>query len=232
MLIESYGLADADDILFYGESGSGVGTFLALDSAASKVPDVPIVRGTVVGSYIIEYEETDEDGFVAQCGLTYDFHNIEAQISSACIAKNSDAPHHCMIAPYAAEYIRTPLFMFNSKYDSYQLVNIVGEERDGVYANKEALTTYKEDTLKFGEAWLEAFQQFEILNNTLHSAFLVSCICHCACGPDGGSFFDIPIGLDKYVEWYYSPHHEVYDLDTDVAANYDCNNGDLDNILG
>ena len=82
----------------------------------------------------------------------------------------------CFMAPHALPFVATPLFLVNSKFDSWQLNNELqarcllandypceGAERAGV--------------LQYGADWLAAFPRQALLAGG-HGAFVTSCVCH------------------------------------------------------
>ena len=44
-------------------------------------------------------------------------------LTSKCGEAYPDDPHLCFMSPHMAEFIETPLFMFNSRFDAWQLAN-------------------------------------------------------------------------------------------------------------
>lgn len=46
--------------------------------------------------------------------------NATAALLPECLAAFSDRPHLCFMSPHAVQFIRTPLFVFNSKFDAWQ----------------------------------------------------------------------------------------------------------------
>ena len=46
-------------------------------------------------------------------------------MSADCLAAFPETPERCFLAPYMQAYIQTPFFMFNSKYDAWQLREIL-----------------------------------------------------------------------------------------------------------
>ena len=44
-------------------------------------------------------------------------------LTVACQRKHPTEPHLCFMSPHMADVIETPLFMFNSQYDAWQLGN-------------------------------------------------------------------------------------------------------------
>ena len=64
------------------------------------------------GSSGIETQSRGGSGTGSEFGLNAD-----------CLRDHADAPHKCFLAPVARRYVKTPNFLFNSKFDSWQLNN-------------------------------------------------------------------------------------------------------------
>jgi hypothetical protein len=52
----------------------------------------------------------------------YTGHNATVSMHPDCLAdKNDTTAWHCTMPQVAAQYVKTPLFAFNSKYDAFQV---------------------------------------------------------------------------------------------------------------
>ena len=93
-------------------------------------------------------------------------------LTSACEAKHPGEPHLCFMSPHMADAIQTPLFMFNSKYDAWQLSNIFQDRDWTTKPVNDAVLQYGRDFLTqldaagIGAAWSK------------HGGMITSCICH------------------------------------------------------
>lgn len=61
-------------------------------------------------------------------------------------AAHPDAPGLCFMSPHMASFIKTPLFMFNSRFDAWQLANI-NQAGWSTPAEKAAVLQYGADFL-------------------------------------------------------------------------------------
>ncbi len=55
----------------------------------------------------------------------FDMQNVSASLSPACLADNAGSPWRCILAPVAVAYVQAPLFAFNSRFDRWQLANVL-----------------------------------------------------------------------------------------------------------
>jgi hypothetical protein len=59
-----------------------------------------------------------------QMKYVFNMQNCSNNVNQGCIAANPSAPHLCMFAEYSYPYINTPIFVLNSMYDSWSLMEI------------------------------------------------------------------------------------------------------------
>merc|ERR1712019_124973 len=77
-------------------------------------------------------------------------------------------PALCFMSPHMQDTIRTPFFVFNSKYDSWQL----GNELQSKWTTK----AEQDAVIQYG---LDFMQQFApVAASPKNGAFITSCICH------------------------------------------------------
>ena len=44
-------------------------------------------------------------------------------LNNECLSYFKNEPHYCFMSPHMQQFIKTPFFVFNSKYDAWQLQN-------------------------------------------------------------------------------------------------------------
>ena len=72
----------------------------------------------------------------------------DGALAPACRARHAAAPWLCFMSPHMVEFVTTPLFLFNSKYDKWQLQNI--------YQSGWATAAQQRGVLDFGEDFVAA----------------------------------------------------------------------------
>eukprot|EP00912_Choanoflagellata_sp_UC4_P000010 UC4_evm4s7 len=85
-----------------------------------------------------------------------------------CEVKHKDEPWLCFMSPHMQDVIRTPYFMFNSKFDAWQLGNIF----QSPYKSK----AEQQGVLQYGKDFLEQFTP--VTKQAKNGAMITSCICH------------------------------------------------------
>jgi hypothetical protein len=83
--------------------------------------DAPSVDNATVTS---GYPNNGSSSYGSWMANVVSMQNISAtSLLPKCLAANPSDPHLCFMSPHMAQYVETPLFMFNSKFDAWQMVN-------------------------------------------------------------------------------------------------------------
>merc|ERR1719267_70213 len=89
-------------------------------------------------------------------------------LSKACQAKHPKEPWLCFMAPHMQDVIDTPFFVFNSKYDAWQLGN--------EFQSKWTTKAEQDGVIHYGTDFMRQFEP--VTKATKNGAFITSCICH------------------------------------------------------
>ena len=127
-LLANRGLAAATDLVVGGCSAGGLAVFLHCDEWAARVAKANPATNTVCLADSGWFPLVPATGFpstwfngVWQRGISL---NISSALNPACLADNAASPWLCGMAEVAALYISTPLFLYQSQYDSFQIFNM------------------------------------------------------------------------------------------------------------
>jgi len=118
----------------------------------------------------------------------------DGSLNPACEAMHPDDPHLCFMAPHMVATIKTPLFMLNSRFDEWQLVNIF----QSTWQTNDTMAA----VLEYGESFLQ--QLAPVLESSIHGGIIGTCICHCQpmVGLRKNSSVPVPF-TTLYADWYY-----------------------------
>ena len=89
-------------------------------------------------------------------------------LTQACKAKHPTEPWLCFMSPHMQDVIETPFFVFNSKYDAWQL----GNELETKWTTKPE----QDAVVQYGKDFLAQFNP--IKSEPQNGAMITSCICH------------------------------------------------------
>ena len=162
-----------------GESAGGLAAFLHVDRVSRKVrsraPKCKTVRGAPFVGYFLDHDNVrhSKSNYTAWMKYISRMQNLTAEsqggtLSDACLKANSANPHYCFMSPHMHSFIETPYFVFNSKYDAWQLANELQ-----VRIND---PTAQNAILHFGEDFMKQFTP--VLREKQNGAMIISCVCH------------------------------------------------------
>jgi hypothetical protein len=122
----AFALRSATDLLVSGCSAGGLSTFLHSDRIAAFVPNARRVGALPDSGFFLNATDfaRNQFAFGAQMQQAFDLHNSSAGTHQGCYLALRNAS--CLMAPYVLPYIKTPVFILNSFYDSWQMGNVVG----------------------------------------------------------------------------------------------------------
>ncbi|KAJ9536831.1 hypothetical protein OSB04_029564 [Centaurea solstitialis] len=181
------GMKNAKNAMLAGCSAGGLTSILQCDNFRSLLPASTKVKclsdagffinaKTVIGTSHIE-------GFYADVVKT---HGSAKVLSPECVAKLG--PGLCFFPQNMVQYIKTPIFLINAAYDSWQVKNILAP---GVADRKGTWRECKLDITKCSSAQLNILQGYRLEflkaltgfgNSPSRGMFINSCYSHCQTG--------------------------------------------------
>jgi hypothetical protein len=131
----------------------------------------------------------------------YHMHNLTFDNGGAlnrdCRDKFPTEPHLCFLAPHMVEFIRAPLFIFNSKFDEWQILMMLKASKgsdDDRMSRRFAVHEYGTDFLE---------QLEPVRKHPKNGMVITSCLCHQFTCPWAG--IDLMMGDKRpyahYVNW-------------------------------
>ena len=226
----AHGMADAAEVVLTGVSAGGLSVFLHADRVAARVRAgaagaAPLKAAPQVGYFL------DHDNFAhsrgatgpntpgwsnVSSGLAADYttwmayvHTMQNLTSgsdgglmAACEAKHRAEPWLCFMAPHMQDVVKTPLFMFNGRFDAWQLANIL---QVGDYKHVPTLPAERAGVLQYGADFLTQLAPFVAPSSSTteqtHGGFITSCVCH------GCPWADLVLknktSYEWFADWYY-----------------------------
>jgi len=121
------GLSKSTDAVISGCSAGGLATYLHLDYWNSKLPQGTKVVGLPDSGFFMDYEGPPK----YHTGMFWVFQqmNCTEGVNADCIAyynSRKQALANCYFAQHTAPFIRTPIFPLQSRFDAWQIPNILG----------------------------------------------------------------------------------------------------------
>ena len=223
------GLKTATEFVLTGVSAGGLSTFLHADRVAARVkseaPQIEKIRAAPVVGFFLDHDNFRHTTGVpntptwAQSNYTdrmtyiYGMQNLsfgsDGGLTKACKAKHPDHPWLCFMSPHMVDVIETPFFVFNSKYDAWQLSNIFQSFFDWNQLNWNqsswilsnwATPAEKAGVLAYGADFMTDFAQ--VMADSKNGAFITSCICHGCPWPNATALsIDGKSVYNHYADW-------------------------------
>lgn len=186
-LMKDHGMDEATDVILTGGSSGGMAVYLNCDRIADQIraanPKIRVTCLADAGMFL------DHPGISGNPTLSPQFvdsfyaWNSSAMTNQACIAHYTPlgTPWKCIFAQYVLPFIKTPLFIAQNLYDSYQLGHILGLG---------GCSTYGKDLSACPNTTVAAVQAYgatlrKVINDGLaapglnRGSFAPSCIAHC-----------------------------------------------------
>jgi len=187
----AHGLDKATEFVLTGGSAGGLSTFLHADRVAARVkqesPNMKKIRAAPVVGYFLDHANfkhtagTPNTPSWATSNYTdwmkyiYHMQNLsfgpDGGLTEKCHEEQVSAgrdPALCFMSPHMQDTIETPFFVFNSKYDSWQL----GHEFQSAWTTK----AEQDAVIQYGKDFMQQFAP--VAASPKNGAFITSCICH------------------------------------------------------
>jgi len=213
------GMSKAKEFVLTGGSAGGLSTFLHADRVLHRLEQYPyvpqqMIRAAPVVGYFLDHDNFKHtDGgkpntaawatpgtganYTFWMKYVYSMQNLsfgaDGGLMAACGSRHHDEPHLCFMSPHMQDVMQTPFFMFNSKYDAWQL----GNEFQAPFG-LDATDAERDGVLQYGKDFMA---QLAPIDGTKHGAMITSCICH-GC-PWADLKLDGKSSFEHYADWYY-----------------------------
>ncbi|KAM3355425.1 hypothetical protein ACQJBY_025917 [Aegilops geniculata] len=119
------GLANATQVLFTGCSAGGLATILHCDDFSARFPQQVSVKCFADAGFFLDVRKdiSGERSFWSFFNRVVQLQNVRQVLHKDCLA-NKD-PTECFFPTELIKSIRTPMFILNSAYDSWQIQNVL-----------------------------------------------------------------------------------------------------------
>merc|ERR1711939_870019 len=103
------------------------------------------------------------------------------KLKPECRASFPGEEYKCFMSPHMQKFVKTPFYAFNSKFDAWQLSNILQIDcfanwTDPPWSHASCTGVQQDALLDYGKDFLDSFAH--VTQDSAHGAFITSCICH------------------------------------------------------
>jgi len=165
-LTANHRLQAGTDYVISGCSAGGLATYLHVDWWRQNLPAGAKVRGMPDSGYFLDYDSTNRPKYATDMRWVFMQQNCTSGVNQDCIGAHSAGgdTYLCFFAEHTTPYIKTPIFPLQSRYDSWQVGNILG-------------TNATDPVNTYGTLFAQRFQAVE--KNPDNGYFFDSCYHHC-----------------------------------------------------
>lgn len=177
------GMNKASDVIFTGGSAGGLATYLNVDYVAERVralsPSAKVV-GLGDAGFFLDHLAYGKSTSIYTSEMTYLFNMSKPTTNTACQKANAPTSPDgwkCFMAQYVVPYIKSPLFIAEGMYDSWQLGNVLqlpcGHPTPEKTCNADELAGF----LDYGKTMNATITS--VVQGQGRGAFVSACIVHC-----------------------------------------------------
>jgi len=163
-LSDNHMLQKGTDFVISGCSAGGLAAYLHVDWWAENLPAASKVRGMPDSGFFLDYDSTFAPKYGRDMRWVFHQQNVTSGVNQRCIAGHSTSdPSDCMFAEHTVPFLKTPIFPLQSRYDSWQVGNILGSQDPASVNN-------------YGDLFVT---RFSVMNTGGNGYFFDSCYHHC-----------------------------------------------------
>jgi hypothetical protein len=176
-----------DTVVVFGCSSGGWAAFQwmhLLENYLSIKKSPGKVIGILTGGFFIDYKNnfTKDHDFLLKIMEMYDFSDKESPpINKECLKdhKYKDKPYLCLMPEVLMDYVKSPILLFQSTYDSWQIWEILGEKCVDSYKSlKFCNENSKKDIFEMKNYTMNLLKNALLKKKNL-SIFSPACVFHC-----------------------------------------------------
>jgi hypothetical protein len=208
------GLSTASTVVHAGCSAGALTTYLHIDYLASLLPASTLLLGVADAMFALNvsaYPGNVPNFVSSMYAWGFEAWNSSSSVSAACLTANAGSGAACFFGGALAPFVQTPLFVVNSKHDTWQEITVMGLNHSicpGTVAPDGAITLCRpgfEAEAAYWTAYGETMAAHLEALPPRHGGFLTNCPLHCQTGtgwadPSTGRVADLG---QAFVTWFY-----------------------------
>ncbi|XP_065887895.1 uncharacterized protein [Dysidea avara] len=163
-----------EHIILTGCSAGGLATYLHADYVRSKVPSQIPVHAIADAGYFLDAPNVNGEMHIRErYQYVYKMQNCTGGVNQDCIAANPTEEWKCFMAQYTYPHITTPIFLLNSRYDTYQINFILQLHCHAPNCSTDQMKEF----MKYGNEFLVAAAP--AITSKSNGVYIDSCQIHC-----------------------------------------------------
>ncbi|XP_065888663.1 uncharacterized protein [Dysidea avara] len=163
-----------EHVILTGCSAGGLATYLHADYVRSKVSSHIPVHAIADAGYFLDAPNVNGEMYIR--GLfqyVFNMQKCKNAVNQDCITANPTEEWKCFMAQYTYPHIKTPIFLLNARYDTYQIGNILGLNCYPPNCTADQMKEFE----NYGNEFLNAAAP--AISSTSNGVYIDSCQIHC-----------------------------------------------------
>ncbi|CAO2161787.1 unnamed protein product [Urochloa humidicola] len=227
------GLAQSKQALLTGCSAGGLATLLHCDDFRARFPQDVSVKCLPDAGFFVDAKDLSGQRYMRSVydGVVH-LQNVTDALPKDCLLANKD-PTECFFPAELIKSIRTPMFIINSAYDSWQVQNVVVTDRS---SPDESWRHCRADIRSCNSSQIQVLNEFRkgmvdglkaAEDNMNCSWFIDSCFTHCQAWFDN-SQWNSPVAprlgnktlVEAVGDWYFGRSQSQ--VVREIGCEYPC----------
>ncbi|XP_065888301.1 uncharacterized protein [Dysidea avara] len=170
------GVSNAEHVILTGCSAGGLSTYLHADRVRKMIPSNIPMHAIADAGYFIDVPNTHGQHVSQDHGkYIFKMQNASGGMNQDCIAANSKTNEEwkCGSVQFSYQYIKSPIFTYNSAFDTWQLANILELGCLPPKCSEEQMKQLEH----YGQEFMAAVSP--AIQSPTNGAFIDSCLIHC-----------------------------------------------------
>ncbi|XP_065888035.1 uncharacterized protein [Dysidea avara] len=170
------GVNNAEHVILTGCSAGGLSTYLHVDRIRGLLPNNIPMHALADAGYFLDAPNVQGDYAIREAGqYVFKMQNVSGGLNQACVTAYSKTNEDwkCIFPQYSYQYIKSPIFSFNSAYDTWQLANILQLGCLPPKCSEEQMKQFE----NYGQEFKAAVSP--VIQSPTNGAFIDSCVIHC-----------------------------------------------------
>jgi len=202
-------------------AAGGLATYLHADSVGAYLPQNIKFRAIADAGYFLDIKTVSGVFLFQEMGkYVYQMQNMSGGVNQNCLEAHLDNEEwRCFFAPYSYPFIKTPIFVLNSVYDTAQLAGILQLGCLPPNCSQEMMEFFDNFRVEF------LSQATPAIISTSNGFFGDSCLVHCqTLTDDTWSVYKVSGQLmsETFANWYFGRNGKTRVLDCVYPCNPTC----------
>jgi len=224
-----FGMNDVERLIITGTSAGGLATYLHVDWWAASFPQAHTVALPDAGYFIDAPNIHGIFNHTLEMKFAWGMFNSSGGANDACVNSYPEAEQwKCFFAQYTYPHIKSPLFVWNSRFDSWQAGNILQLDCSPINPANKCNATQLQWLDNYGMEFMKAVAP--VLQSQKDGYYLDACYYHTGSDWSGVLINKLTVG-QAFAKWYAGGDIKLEDNCPKFPCNPTCLTTTLEQLL-